>query len=88
MWTEQFQSMLMLMVMTALLRASFEMSRPRTTYSEEGSAFADARPTAEIPKPAITPRQREWADKAVKRYAEAQGKKWHNWNEAMFEQNK
>ena len=28
-----------------------------------------------------------WAEKAVKRYAEAQEKKWRNWNEAMFEPN-
>ncbi len=30
-------------------------------------------------------RQKEWAEKASKRYAEAQQKKWQRWNEAMFE---
>jgi hypothetical protein len=34
---------------------------------------------------AQTPLQKEWADKAVKRYTEAQEKKWQRWNEAMFE---
>ena len=29
--------------------------------------------------------EKEWAEKAVKRYADAQGKKWQRWNEAMFE---
>jgi hypothetical protein len=35
--------------------------------------------------PIITPRQREWSDKAIQKYAAAQGKKWQRWNEAMFE---
>jgi hypothetical protein len=34
---------------------------------------------------AQTPLQKEWAEKATKRYAEAQEKKWQRWNEAMFE---
>ena len=29
--------------------------------------------------------QKEWAEKAVKKYAEAQERKWQRWNEAMFE---
>ena len=86
MWTEQFQSMLMLMVMSALLRASYEMSRPKPIPSEEVSAFAETCPINETPRAtAITLQQKEWAEKAVKRYAEAQEKKWRNWNDAMFE---
>jgi len=88
MWADYFGSMLVLMVMSALLRASYEMSRPGTTHSEEVSAFADTRPNSEASKPAIKPQQREWAEKATKRYAEAQEKKWRNWNDAMFEQAK
>ena len=34
---------------------------------------------------AQTPLQKEWAEKATKRYAESQEKKWQRWNEAMFE---
>lgn len=34
---------------------------------------------------AQTQLQKEWADKAVKKYAEAQERKWQRWNEAMFE---
>ena len=86
MWTEQFQSMLVLMVMSALLRASYEMSRPKLNSSVEVSAFADTRLTNETPKPgALTLQQKEWAEKAVKKYAQSQDKKWRNWNEAMFE---
>ncbi len=84
MWTEQFQSMLLLMVMAMLLRASYEMSRPKR--NPEVTAFADSRLINDTAKPGtLTPQQKEWVDKAVKRYAEAQEKKWCNWNEAMFE---
>ena len=86
MWTEQFESMLMLMVMLALLRASYELSRPERNRLEEVSAFAETYSISETPKPnTITPRQKEWAERAAKNYAEAQEKKWRNWNEAMFE---
>ena len=76
MWTEQFASMLMLVVMSALLRASYEMSRP-TLARTLAAEFS--------PKTETASRQKEWSDKAVKRYAEAQEKKWRRWNEAMFE---
>ena len=36
-------------------------------------------------KSSPTPEQREWSEKAVRKYAEAQDKKWRHWNEAMFE---
>lgn len=32
--------------------------------------------------------EKEWADKAVRRYADAQERKWQRWNEAMFEAKK
>lgn len=37
------------------------------------------------PNETITPQEKEWADKANRRYTAAQEKKWHSWNEAMFE---
>lgn len=76
MWTEQFSSMLMLMVMAALLRVSYEMRQPTPvrTSATEFSAKVET-----------VSKQKEWAEKAVKRYSEAQEKKWRNWNEAMFE---
>jgi hypothetical protein len=33
----------------------------------------------------LPPWQRKVSEKAVQSYAEAQEKKWHRWNEAMFE---
>ena len=76
MWTEQFGSMLMLMVMAALLRASYEMSRPTPVPASLVEFSLKTEPAS---------KQKEWAEKAVKRYSEAQEKKWRNWNEAMFE---
>jgi len=70
MWTEY----LALMVMAMLLRVSFELNRP-----------ASGNPDAGANTPGLTPREQEWADKAVQRYAAAQEKKWRRWNEAMFE---
>jgi len=34
---------------------------------------------------ALSTAEREWAEKAVQRYARAQGKKWRHWRESMFE---
>ena len=87
MWTEQFNSMLMLMVMAALLRTSYEMSMPKSKPLEGVTTFANTLSAKETSKsPDITPRQKEWAEKAAKNYAQAQEKKWRRWNEAMFEQ--
>jgi len=81
--------MLMLMVMAALLRTSYELSQPRPSRLEEVSEFAETHLINETPKPtAITPQQKEWAEKATRSYAQAQEKKWRNWNEAMFEPTK
>jgi hypothetical protein len=73
MWNEYFKSMMMLMVMAGLLRSSHELSHPKSELDV---------PMNLIEKDS---RQKEWADKAIKRYAETQEKKWRNWNEAMFE---
>ncbi len=86
MWTEQFHSMLILMVMASLLRASYELSKPNARPSEGVTVFAETYPAKESQRLGyVTPQQKEWAEKAVKRYAEAQKQKWRNWNEAMFE---
>jgi len=69
---EQLELMFPLMVMAMLVWASDELSEPRQTRDV---SF----PTS------INPRQKEWSEKAVRRFAEAQEKQWRNWNEAMFE---
>ena len=90
MWSEQFASMLMLVVMASLLRMSWELSRQRGSGAEQGahkSPLGSSNPSASTnpDQVELTPWQKEWAEKAVKRYAEAQEKKWRRWNEAMFE---
>jgi len=72
MWNEY----LTVVMMAVLLRLSYELSRPTPTILLT-STNPNAGPS--------TYQQKEWAEKAVRRYAEAQEKKWHRWNEAMFE---
>ena len=72
MWTEYVR----LMLIALLLRLDYEAYPPRLTKiagNEPGSPDH------------IEDLRRIWADKAVKRYAEAQEKKWQHWNDAMFE---
>ena len=71
MWTEYFT----FMTMAVLLRLSYELSKP--TDGNPDSAPANST--------MLSPRQKEWAAKAVQRYAESQDRKWQRWNEAMFE---
>ena len=67
-----------LLMMATLLRLDYELNQPVEVYTD----------TFALPQPAnqsLASRQREWSEKAVKKYAEAQEKKWRRWNEAMFE---
>jgi hypothetical protein len=73
-----WNSYLTLLMMVTLLRVDYELRRPRETYTD---TFALPLPG----RPSLSQHQREWAEKAVKRYAEAQDKKWQRWSEAMFE---
>ena len=83
-WSEQFTGMLFLLVMAALLRTSFEITRRRGSAGQDAGSNPVAA-TAPLPDQDMLPWQREASEKAVKRYAEAQEKKWRRWNEAMFE---
>jgi len=65
--------MMMLMVMAGLLRASYDLSQPQSKVETSLNLVEQE------------PLQKQWAETAVKRYAETQEKKWRNWNEAMFE---
>jgi len=83
MWNAEFSKMLALVVMASLLRAAWELSRQHSPGTESGGLYPSAAANPEGAE--LTPQQREWAEKAVKRYAEAQDRKWRRWNEAMFE---
>jgi hypothetical protein len=88
MWSERFAAMLMLVVMASLLRASWELSRERSLAVEVGvnkTRVGSNHYAATNPEKELAPWQREWAEKSVRGYREAQEKKWRRWNEAMFE---
>ena len=81
---EQLELMFPLMVIAMLVWASDELSEPR--QMKEVSYPAKKNPADGSPQQSpVNPRQKEWVEKAVKKYAEAQEKQWRNWNEAMFE---
>lgn len=69
------------LVFFALWRMSYETANINRSSSVEKSYLIE-KPAAETTANA---REKEWTAKAVKKYAEAQGKKWQRWNEAMFE---
>ncbi|MEL7562810.1 hypothetical protein [Dehalogenimonas sp. 4OHTPN] len=74
MWNNYFT----LLAFAALLRADYEMRRPPVETSPPVASQSQT-------KGVLADRQKEWATKAVKRYAESQDKKWRKWNQAMFE---
>jgi hypothetical protein len=69
------------LVFLSLWRMSYETANVNRTTLTEKSYLVERSSTEET----ITPREQEWADKAVNRYAASQEKKWQRWNEAMFE---
>ncbi len=90
MWNEQFASMLMLVFMASLIRASYELSRLRHSGPAQGDHQAldggsNLSAATNPEQTELAPWQKGWAEKAVRRYAESQEKKWRRWNEAMFE---
>jgi hypothetical protein len=81
---EQFELIFPLMIIATLVSGYYDLSG--TQQAKEEILFTEKHQIADDPKQIpITPQQREWAEKAVKKYAEPQEKKWRNWNEAMFE---
>jgi hypothetical protein len=81
---QQFELMLPLLVIAMLVWDSQKAPEPKQIKDE--LFLTDTHPITGNPKQIpITPQQKEWAEKAVRKYAEAQEKKWRNWNEAMFD---
>jgi hypothetical protein len=84
MWDENFRFLLLLMLMGILFRIAYELeTQPKTKAVSMLPETHPIQNTTEIST--ITSQQRKWSEKAVKRYSEAQEKKWRRWNEAMFE---
>ena len=84
---EQLELLFPLMVMAMLVWASDGLSEPRRTKDVAFLAKNNPRNDSSRQTP-VNPRQKEWAEKAVRRFAEAQEKQWRNWNQAMFEPDK
>jgi hypothetical protein len=81
---EQFELIFPLMIIATMVSGYYESSG--TQQEKEELLVTEKHQIADDPKQIpVTPQQREWAEKAVKKYAEAQEKQWRNWNEAMFE---
>jgi len=76
-WVDSLQWLVFL----ALWRMSYETANINKPPDSVKSFLIEKTPPTE----AVNPREKEWTEKAVKKYAEAQGKKWQRWNEAMFE---
>jgi len=69
------------LIFLALWRMSYEAANIPGPASQVKNFLvqSDAKPENAVSA------EKEWAEKAVKRYADAQEKKWQRWNEAMFE---
>jgi hypothetical protein len=81
---EQLELMFPLMVMALLVWASDELPEPE--HTKEMLFTTKKNPRDDYPQQTpINPQQKEWIEKAVRKYAEAQEKQWRNWNQAMFE---
>ena len=70
-----------LLIFLALFRMSYEAANLDSPAAPERSLLVEHTSTPED----MTAAEKEWAEKAVQKYADAQGKKWRHWNEAMFE---
>jgi len=81
----EFEAFIPLLAMAFVWRMSYELSRPKPEASERLCFLFEKQSQLTLDQTAFIPRQKEWAAKAVKRYAESQDKKWRNWTEAMFE---
>ncbi len=69
------------LVFFALWRMSYETANVNRGNRDEKSFLIEKTPPDEVGNP----REKEWTEKAINKYAAAQEKKWRHWNEAMFE---
>jgi len=72
----------------ALLSMGYALSQPRPVAGKERdllSADTAALSSQSQEWIGLPPWQRKASEKAARKYAEVQERKWRNWNEAMFE---
>lgn len=72
--------------MAALLRMGYELTHTIPVSHKDTAMLPSTGmdPPAEE-WPGLLPWQRKASEKAVENYAAVQERKWHHWNEAMFE---
>ena len=74
------------MLFIALLCMGYTLSRPRPAAGKKQDVLSsDTTVSPEQEWNSLPPWQKKASEKAVARYAGSQEKKWHRWNEAMFE---
>jgi ABC-type sugar transport system ATPase subunit len=79
-----------MLLMAALLRMDYEISRPIPDSRKDAALLPTLNIGENSPEqewPSLLPWQRKASEKAVENYAAVQERKWHRWNEAMFEPN-
>jgi len=77
-----------LLMLAALFRMGYELSRPIPASHKDSALLLPANTGMDSPDaewPGLQPWQRKASAKAVENYAAVQERKWHRWNEAMFE---
>lgn len=79
-----FAELLKFLVIIAGARGLHEAGQP---HNPEPKPLSTNPAVTSLKEPAAAPfspqRYREWAKKAVRKYAQAQEKKWRNWEESM-----
>ncbi len=77
-----------MLLVAALLRMSYELSRPTLASRKDEALLLPASSGADPVEeewPDLMPWQRKASEKAVQNYAAVQETKWRRWNEIMFE---
>ena len=85
--TGDFLYFMRVLLFIAFLSMGYALSRPKPDGNKNPALLpASTNPDSPEQEWASLPQwQRKASEKAVERYAAAQGKKWQRWNDAMFE---
>lgn len=81
-----FTEFLKLLVIAAGARGLYEAGRshnPDSKSLKSNPVATSLKPSESKADPFSPQKYREWAKKAIRKYAQAQEKKWENWEESM-----
>ena len=75
-----------MLLLAALLRMGYELTRTVPVSRKDAVMLPSTGVNPPAPEwPGLLPWQRKASEKAVENYAAVQERKWHRWNEVMFE---